>query len=82
VPEDAETHYLLGAAYIQPEQVKEAQSEFQAALKFNPDLAPAYIGLGNVQMLQNDLEGGGSFTGQGGSLRPIRRSVLCAGPRC
>jgi len=45
------------AAYIQQNKVKEAQSEFQAALKFNPDLAPAYIGLGNAQMLQNDLEG-------------------------
>ena len=69
-PDDAETHYLLGAAYIQQNKVKEAQSEFQAAIKSNPNLAAAYIGLGNAQMLQNDLEGAAASLNKAVQLAP------------
>jgi Flp pilus assembly protein TadD len=64
-PDDAETHYLLGAAHvqmamIQPQEQTESlaagQTEFETALELNDQLAPAYIGLGNIYLLYEEFE--------------------------
>ncbi|MCP4536438.1 MAG: tetratricopeptide repeat protein, partial [Chloroflexi bacterium] len=65
-PDDAETRYLLGAAYVQmamspsgqvqAELIAQGQAEFETALTLDDQLAPAYIGLGNVYILQEEFE--------------------------
>ncbi len=65
-PDDAETHYLLGAAYVQmsmtplgegqAELLAQGHAEFETALTLDEQLAPAYIGLGNIYLLQEEFE--------------------------
>ncbi len=55
-PDDAEVHYLLGAAYVQMGRMDEAMKEFNTALEYNPDLPEAYFGLGTVHKLQGNKE--------------------------
>ena len=60
-PNDARTHYLLGTIYLQddpskkPAVLDQAQTEFDNAIKAEPDLGAAYIGLANVQMFKGDF---------------------------
>lgn len=65
-PEDPDTHYQLGAAYLvmalpaeslTPDTalVEQAAAEFQRALELSPDKPEALIGLGNAYLLQNQL---------------------------
>jgi tetratricopeptide (TPR) repeat protein len=64
-PDDAETHYLLGAAHVQmamiqpqmqAESLATGQAEFEMALELDDQLAPAYIGLGNIYLLYEEFE--------------------------
>ena len=59
-PTDATSHYVLGTIYVQrdPQQyadaLDKAQAEFEAAVKSDPKLGAAYIGLANVYLAKND----------------------------
>jgi tetratricopeptide (TPR) repeat protein len=60
-PNDATSHYVLGTIYLQsdpketPEAVDKAQAEFEAAIKNDPKLGAAYVGLANVYLIKNDF---------------------------
>jgi tetratricopeptide (TPR) repeat protein len=79
-PDDDETHYLLGAAYVQMamtqlgegqvELLEQGRAEFETALALNDQLAPAYIGLGNVYLLFEDFESALSALEQAVALAP------------
>ncbi len=62
-PDDARTHYLLGTIYLQddpskkPTVLDQAQTEFDSAIKSEPNLGAAYIGLANVQLFKGDFAG-------------------------
>ena len=59
-PTDATSHYVLGTIYVQrdpqayPDALDKAQAEFEAAVKSDPQLGAAYIGLANVYLVKND----------------------------
>ena len=59
-PTDATSHYVLGTIYVQrdpqafPDALDKAQAEFEAAVKSDPKLGAAYIGLANVYLAKND----------------------------
>lgn len=59
-PSDATSHYVLGTIYVQrdpqafPDALDKAQAEFEAAVKSDPKLGAAYIGLANVYLVKND----------------------------
>lgn len=65
--EDSDTHYQLGATYLvmalpadslTPDQtmVEQAQAEFETALELSPGKAEALVGMGNVYLLQNQVQ--------------------------
>ncbi len=59
-PDDATSHYVLGTIHLQrdpqsvPDALDKAQAEFEAALKHDPALGAAYIGLANVHLFKGD----------------------------
>lgn len=66
-PEDPDTHYQLGAAYLvkalpansnvpDEEWLRKAQSQFQKALDLQPGKAEALVGLGNSYLLENRID--------------------------
>jgi len=65
-PQDADTHYQLGAAYLvmafpmdalEPDAayLQQSQTEFEQALTLDSDKPEALVGLANVYMFQNKL---------------------------
>jgi tetratricopeptide (TPR) repeat protein len=86
-PEDADTHYLLGAAQLQrasqsgtpgTADMTAAEQEFQTALKIKPEMAAAYIGLGNVYLLNQDFEQAAATLEQAVKLQPNSPEALFA----
>ena len=57
-PKDAETHYMLGATYVQQQKLDEAEKAFNQAIELKPDLAAAYTGLGNVYLARKNVDEG------------------------
>ena len=59
-PDDPTSHYVLGTIYLQRDPSKvtdaldKAQAEFEAALKSDPKMGAAYIGLANVFLFKQD----------------------------
>jgi tetratricopeptide (TPR) repeat protein len=59
-PSDATTHYLLGTIYLQrdpgrePDALNKAQQEFETAVKSDPRISAAYVGLANVYLFKGD----------------------------
>jgi Flp pilus assembly protein TadD len=59
-PTDPTSHYVLGTIYLQRDPTKvtdaldKAQAEFEAALKSDPKMGAAYIGLANVYLFRKD----------------------------
>ncbi len=86
-PEDADTHYLLGAAQLQrasqsgtpgAADMTAAEQEFQTALKIKPEMAAAYIGLGNVYLLNQNFEQAAATLEQAVKLQPNSPEALFA----
>jgi tetratricopeptide (TPR) repeat protein len=48
-------HYLQGKQYLEQGDLQEAAGRFQSALSLNPDYAPAYEGMGLVQLVRGDF---------------------------
>lgn len=66
-PDDSDTHYQLGATYLvmalpadslTPDEamVKQAQTEFEKALELSPGKVEALVGMGNVHLLQSQVQ--------------------------
>jgi tetratricopeptide (TPR) repeat protein/NAD-dependent dihydropyrimidine dehydrogenase PreA subunit len=56
-PDDADTHALLGQAYLALQQNPKAEEQFEAALRLVPDHAGAHLGLSQVCALRGDAAG-------------------------
>jgi tetratricopeptide (TPR) repeat protein len=88
-PEDADTHYQLGAAFLvqafpmgalepEPELLQKAQNEFRRALELAPDKPEALVGLANVAILRNNIEEAVVTLEQAVELQPAMREALFA----
>ncbi|MCS7060554.1 MAG: tetratricopeptide repeat protein [Anaerolineae bacterium] len=61
-PDDAISHYMLGAILLQrdpqkyPDALDTAQKQFEAAIRYKPDLGAAYTGLANVFLFKGDYQ--------------------------
>jgi tetratricopeptide (TPR) repeat protein len=61
-PDDATSHYVLGTIHLQrdpktfPDALDKALAEFQAAIKSDPNMGAAYVGLANVYLFKNDMK--------------------------
>jgi tetratricopeptide (TPR) repeat protein len=59
-PSDAKTHYMLGTLLLQedpaqsPQAQSKAQAEFETALKSDPKLAEAYVGLAQIFLTRGE----------------------------
>ena len=59
-PDDPTSHYVLGTIHLQrdptkvPDALDKAQAEFEAAIKSDPKMGAAYIGLANVYLFRKD----------------------------
>jgi tetratricopeptide (TPR) repeat protein len=59
-PDDPTSHYVLGTIHLQrdpskvPDALDKAQAEFEAAIKSDPNMGAAYIGLANVYLFKKD----------------------------
>ena len=51
-----QAYNAMGVATLKLGNKKDAQDLFKVALKINPQFAPAYDNLGNITMLDNDLD--------------------------
>jgi tetratricopeptide (TPR) repeat protein len=88
-PDDADTHYQLGAAFLvqafpmgalepEPELLQKAQNEFRRALELAPDKPEALVGLANVAMLRNNMEEAVVALEQAVEVQPAMREALFA----
>ena len=88
-PEDADTHYQLGAAFLiqafpvgalepEPDLLQKAQNEFRRALELAPNKPEALVGLANVAMLRNNIEEAIVTLEQAVELQPTMREALFA----
>jgi len=77
-PDDATSHYVLGTIHLQrdpqtaPDTLDKAQAEFEAALKADPALGAAYIGLANVYLFKGDYPKALEYARQGVDAAPDR----------
>jgi tetratricopeptide (TPR) repeat protein len=75
-PDDATSHYVLGTIHLQrdpqavPDALDKAQAEFEAALKYDPALGAAYIGLANVYLFKGDHQKALEYARQGIDAAP------------
>jgi protein O-mannosyl-transferase len=51
----AEPHYNLASVYLDKGNLKQAEREYQTAIRLNPDYFSAYLGLGSVYARMNQL---------------------------
>jgi len=58
---DAFTHYLLGAVYQKKKHIFLAADAFRSALRLEPGLSEAYVGLAQILMETNELENAGAL---------------------
>lgn len=65
-PEYARGYLLLGNAYMQAQQWKDAQSAFETAARLEPDSATALLGVGAALNQQQDWSG---------ALKPLQQSL-------
>ena len=57
-PDDADSHYILGASYHEKELYKEAEDEYLQALRLDPQHYMAYCNLGSIFMKTGRCEQG------------------------
>jgi len=88
-PDDPDSHYQLGATYLimalpanslTPDQsmVVKAQEEFEKALELSPGKPEALVGMGNVHLLQNQVEEAISFLEEAVEQNPEMPEALFA----
>ncbi len=65
-PEYAIGYLLLGNAYMQAQQWKDAQSAFETAARLDPENATAFLGAGSALNQQQDWSG---------ALKPLQQSL-------
>lgn len=89
-PDDSDSHYQLGAAYLvkalpsdatsPPDEasLKKAETQFEHALELKPNKPEALVGLSNVYMLQNRLDEAISLLDEALEQNPQMREALFA----
>lgn len=82
-PEAALAHYILGAAYVQSGQPSQAVSEYQTAVRMAPGmtlawrgLAEVQLGLGNLQVAQQNVTQALSLTPSDPGLHLLQGQIL------
>ena len=67
-PDSAAAHFNLGVLYYSQRRVREAIAEYEASIKCDPTLAPAYRKLGEVYISIGDYERAGQYAQEAARL--------------
>jgi len=76
--ERPESHLLLGVFYVDRQDVDKAEAEYRAAIRLQPDFAPAYVNLADLYLRNNREPDIGTLLAEGLKAAPNDAGLLHA----